>query len=459
MAYIDGSELSDTGGFWLPKFNDFIPFLAHHYNPAIVGSVGECLSPPYDIVSTGDQSRLYAQNEYNVIRLILGKDTPEDSEENNPYTRAKQHLSDWLKQKAVIPDRKRSFWLYSMSYEHEGLKKQQTGLIGLVKVREYEEGLILPHERVIEKPMEDRIKLIGTLSAQCETIWGLYQDKRDDMQEVFDTTRAQEPALNWSEDREGIQHCLWRIESEDLCRSIQNTIKKQVIFIADGHHRYQTMLRLRSRSEFTAPSGTGKSPWDYIMMYLSNVETDAPSVLPYHRIVSNLPDRVWNDFLSKVDNHFEVKLCTSQAAMLRELKAAAGSRSSIGCVLKGREPFYLLDLKNRSSYLSSLSSHFSGNWHMLDMNILNSLVLGGCFGQSEDRLEQQGQIEYSHHTEGPITDVRSGKKQAAFLLNAPRTSTIMDIARSGEIMPWKSTFFYPKPLSGLVFYLMGEHTI
>ena len=449
----------------MQEHNDFILFPAHQYNPAVVGSIGECLSPPFDIISPEDQTRLYARNDYNVIRLILGKTSPADNEVNNPYTRAKKSLAEWLRQKVIIPGGDRSFWLYGMNYEHDGQSKQQTGLIGLIRLQDYEKGLILPHERIIQKPMEDRIKLTGTMSAQCESIWGLYQDKQDDMEEIFAPTRGREPMIHWREEKDGIQHRMWRIEREDQCRSIQNTIGKQVIFIADGHHRYQSMLTLRDRHENPAATGDGTSPWDYIMIFLLNVETNPPAVLPYHRVVFGLPDRVWNDFIPKLDNHFEVRRCSSEPAMLNELKSASDRRSSIGCVLKGQEPYFLLTLKNRASYLSSLSSpsslssHASGDWQMLDMNILNSLVLDRCLGLTENQLELQGQIDFSHNADGAIADVRSGETQAAFLLNAPRPSTIMDIARSREIMPWKSTFFYPKPLSGLLFYLMEEPKI
>jgi uncharacterized protein (DUF1015 family) len=271
------------------RINDVRPFRALHYDPKKVRNIGLCLSQPYDVISPAQQEAYYGQHPFNVIRLILNRIEAGDDERNNRYTRARDLLAEWRADGILHPTRAPSFWIYEQDFDLPEIgRKKVKGFIGAVRLQDYAERRILPHEKVIKGPLEDRIRLTQTTNAQFEYIWSLYQDKAYLIDDILDRQERAEPIIDYVEERFGVRHKLWRLTDPAACEVISRTINRLKIYIADGHHRYQTMLTVREEMRRKFPGAGPDAPWEFIMMFLVNSEHEGLTILPTHRVLHNI---------------------------------------------------------------------------------------------------------------------------------------------------------------------------
>lgn len=444
--------------------NEVRPFRALHYDPDKIENIGLCLAQPYDVISGEQQDGYYEQHPHNVIRLILNKEQPGDSETDNPYTRAKSTLEQW-KMEGVIRETKRpSFWVYEQAFDIPEIgSKKVKGFIGLVRLQDYDERKILPHEKIMTKPLEDRVHLMQTTSTQFEYIWSIYRDKAYVTDNILDKTEKQRPIIDFYEESTLVHHRMWRLLDPAQCRIISRTMEHLKIYIADGHHRYQAMLNIRDEMRQKFPDAGPDAPWEFIMMFLVNSEHEGLTVLPTHRTLYNLQFANLSDLHLSILEHFHLKSYSFNGSndgevrkrWLRDLRDAEPGVHKFGALITKLNRYFLITLKDSEAYEEMVDLANSSEWKLLDVNILNTLILRRIVGLTEEQLSAQTNVAYTKDLEAALDSVRGGTMQVSLILNATRLQDIITIAENNERMPRKSTHFYPKPLSGLVFFPMG----
>jgi uncharacterized protein (DUF1015 family) len=446
--------------------NEVKAFKALHYNPARIKDIGACLSQPYDVISPDAQEAYYRRDEHNVIRLILGKMEKTDDESHNRYTRAAEYLAAWKKEGVLIPADHPSFFVYEQSFTLPGgVAKKLIGCIGLVRLSAYGEGRVMPHELVMKKPVEDRVALTLATQTQFEYIWGLYRDPPRTVDRLLAAaTGGQDargrPIVDYTEPETGVGHRLFRMTDQGQCRVVEEAMRDKKIYIADGHHRYRTMLNVRDELRKKHPDAGPDAPWEFIMMFLVNAEHEGLVVLPTHRLLHGCSNQALDKLKQDLPRHFSVKRFpyakgdepSARARWLTALEKT--SQPAFGVVFQGEQAYLLIELKDAASYKASIREKATDTWKMLDVNVLNSLVLGRMLGFTDEMLVLQSSIDYCKDALEAIERVAKGEMQAAFILKGTPLSAVMAVADAEEKMPRKSTFFYPKPLSGLVFYEM-----
>jgi uncharacterized protein (DUF1015 family) len=444
--------------------NEVRPFRAQHYDPAKIDDIGLCLAQPYDVISPQQQQDYYRQHPFNVIRLILNREQSGDNEHENPYTRAKNHLAQWEKEGVIRETGRPSFWVYEQSFDIPEIgRKKVKGFIGLVRLQDYGERKILPHEKIMTRPLEDRVHLMHTTETQFEYIWSIYQDRSYVIDNILDEIEKQKPIIDFYEESTLVHHRMWRLLDQDKCRIISRTMERLTIYIADGHHRYQAMLNIRDEMRRRFPDAGPEAPWEFIMMFLVNSEHEGLTVLPTHRTLYNLQVSNLSDLHLSILEHFHVKSYSFNGSnegqvrrrWLRDLRDAEPGVHKFGALIAKLNRYFLITLKDSEAYEEMVGLEFSSEWKLLDVNILNTLILQRIVGLSEEQLSAQTNVAYTKDLEAALESVREGNMQVALILNATRLQDIITIAENNERMPRKSTHFYPKPLSGLLFYPMG----
>ncbi|MBN2533807.1 MAG: DUF1015 domain-containing protein [Spirochaetales bacterium] len=443
--------------------NDVQPFRSLHYNPDKIENIGQCLSQPYDVISPEQQELYYQQHEYNIIRLILGKKFKNDNETDNRYTRARDLLSLWKSGDILHKTVRSSFWVYEQEFETPLTgKKKVKGFIGKVRLYDYDEMRILPHEKVLKNPVEDRIKLTEITNTQFEYIWCLYEDMGFRINSILDECEKQSEILNYFEKDYNVQHKLWRLVDPEKCEIIHNIMKESKIYIADGHHRYATMLHIRNEYRKKYPNAGPDAPWEYILMYLVNYKHEGLTILPTHIMLHDLNISDWENAINEIEDHFYVKRYSwdgtnendIQKKWLSDIKTINPQDHKLGFYAKHKNCYFLLTLKNSNAYSNLIQGNYSLDWKLLDVNIVNYLLLQRILGISEEQLSLNTKIKYITDPYKAVNEVRSGNMEALVILNPTRLEDVIKISENRERMPRKSTYFYPKPVSGLVMYAM-----
>jgi len=446
------------------NLNDVLPFKGVMYSkPKLKQEIGLCLCQPYDVITPEQQEAYYNQHENNFVRLVLNKIYETDDESNNRYTRSANLLKKWLKEKILIRSEKKGFYVYEQEFELPSVgKKKVKGFIAKIRLHDYDQGSVLPHEKILDKPLKDRYQLNDSLKMQTEYIWGLYQDKTYTIDNILDQIEKDEPMIDFFENDIEVNHKLWQLTNEQECNIITRELRNKKIYIADGHHRYQTMINYRNEMRKRHPHAGPDAPWEFISMFLVNTEHQGLTILPTHRLLYGLglPDQ--NTLIDAIQEHFHLKPypfnddneADQRKEFFRSLNNIAENEHAFGLYLKNMNKYFILTLKNSKSYEKLVTIDASSDWKKLDVNILNILLINHIFGVSEQQLAQQTNLDYVKDSDTAIEKVNEDKYQAALILNATKFDQVMRIADKGEKMPRKSTYFYPKPISGLVMYPM-----
>jgi uncharacterized protein (DUF1015 family) len=438
------------------------PFRAIRYNPDKIEDVALVVAPPYDVISPEDQEMYHRKSPCNVIRLILGKESPEDTAADNRYVRAAKSFTHWQREGILKRDERPSLYVYLQEYSLEGGKRRITreGFVCLALLEEPGDGKILPHEKTLSGPKEDRLKLMRAAKANFSSIFSLYCDPHKKVERLWHP-KLKEPPLVDIEDREGVTHRLWGIDDPHTIEAIAALLKDEQLFIADGHHRYETALTYRNESRARLKAATGRESFNYVMMYLTNLEHEDLTILPYHRMLHNLEGFQPETFLKRLKSFFAVEEFSfasadetqARRAVFARLKEKGGEETSFIMALPERKGYDLLTLKEESA--ESLSAEdLHPAIENLDVIRLEHFVFRKLLGMDGQSLQKQNHLVYVHTvTEGIELLTREGF-QVAFFLNPTRPSQVKEVARAGQTMPQKSTYFYPKLLSGLALNLI-----
>jgi len=434
---------------------EIIPFKGILYNPDKINDFAKVITPPFDVISKKDQQNFYESHPNNIIRLILGKSGHNDTIHNNRYTRAADQFNNWLSDGIMIQDTKPAFYLTAIDFSFENKKVTRYGLIALIRIEPFEKGVVLPHEKTFSGVRSERLELMKACRANLSSIYSLYADCNHVFGLLREAALKNEPDLNFTDDS-GILHRLWRITDANLHRHVFDSMKDSSIFIADGHHRYETALKYREYLSENDPDFTEDHPANYVMMYLCNMEDPGLIILPAHRLLTGVEDSGLDTLIRKAEDYFDIKTIAykeetfekAQEEFISDLKSDA-SKNIIGVFMKNRREFYLCTLKPNVME-QKFSTVLSESIRNIDVTVLTRLIFMEIFGFDRERLDNDKLIGYSSIAEEAVEKVNAGKYDIAFILNPTRIEQVRRIAEEGLIMPRKATYFYPKVIVGQV---------
>ncbi len=437
------------------------PFRAIRYNQEAIGDLSLVVSPIYDVIDEEGRDYYYNRHPYNVIRLILNRPKKSDTNPDQPYVRAGEFLERWLAQRILIQDTVPGIYLYRQRYLMDSEYKECTGLVARVRVVDFAEGVVLPHEEIMPKPLEDRMKLLASTKTNLSTVYGLYSDPSERLKDPILAEMERFPLAQF-QTNDGIAHDLWGVTDEKFVSRMVKFMAGKKLYIADGHHRYQTALEysrsLRESGEIT----DDEDPRNFLMMMIVEMENPGLSVLPVHRVVTATGLDI-GSVLRGIEKWFavaEVEVPRGPRSgqlfqLMKRLEEARGSGHAFG-LFTSDERFLLLNWKAGLSTEKEIEGDFSPAYKSLDVTILQKLVLERVLGIATDRESIQQNLKFTRDALEAVKDVDSGSASMAFFLNATTAEQVRDVADHGEKMPQKSTYFYPKPCSGVVMNRITE---
>lgn len=428
------------------------PFRALRYDPVRV-AVSQAATQPYDKITPQMQDRYYAASPYNLVRIILGKHHATDGPADNPYTRAASLFSDWRGQGVFLQDPEPSLYRYCQSFTVPGDNAQieRQGFIALGRVEDYSAGVVFRHEQTLAKPKADRLDLLRATRAHFGQVFMLYSDPAGEVEQILQP--AGHPVAELTDEYK-VLHRLWRISDPATIQLVQRTMQAKKLIIADGHHRYETTLNYRNERRASAGSEAGPAPaaYEFVMMTFVNMENPGLLILPTHRVVHGLASFSMREFGETAGQFFTVDEVDSSVDAKRAtaiLKEAACTGTSLLAVA-GDRVFLLSRPKSPEFAFAGVSLRQQG----LDVVQLHKCLLERALGISENAIRDQTNVSYIRDASEAMAMVRAGKADLGFLMNPARMAQVRDIAFAGEVLPQKSTDFYPKLLSGLTIYAL-----
>ncbi len=422
-----------------------IPFRGHRYNPDKT-DIHDVVAPPYDVISEQLQSRLYERSPYNVVRLILGR-------EEDRYRSAAEHFRRWQEENILVRDEEPSLYVLHQTFDgHRGATTTRKGFIALCRLEEFEKKIVLPHEKTLSKPREDRLKLFKATNSNFSQIFSLYSDPEKVVDRSVNGVAGTPPLLDVAYD--DVQNRLWRISDPDVIGAVQKTMSEKQVLIADGHHRYETALAYRNFMQSNNAGHTGKERYNYVMMFFTNVDDENLAIFPTHRLVHSLPALDIKQVVQKLEMLFIRREFKERPALMAALRSS--SVPAIGLLAAGETTASLLTLKPSHSARELVSESLPDEVKDLDVTLLHSVILRDILGISSEAQEQKKNIEYVRQPDEAYKALDNGSAQLAFLMNATKIQQVRSVAKAGYTMPQKSTYFFPKLLSGLVLNRMDE---
>ncbi len=423
---------------------DIRPFKGILYDPEKIDGYESAVAPPYDVISKDEQMALLRRHKFNIVRLILPQDMPGDNPMSNKYTRAGSLLDTWLDRGVLRRDDEPAIYIYRQDYEFQGQNFKRLGFIALAKIEELGSGRIMAHEKTLAGPKADRLNLIRATNANLSQVFSLYSDPEEKVDDLLGELAAAPPDVEFS--FQSVEQRLWRVTDADAISAVAAHMRDKSLFIADGHHRYETALNYRNEMRDRTGLRDGNQPFDYVMMMFVNMDSDGLTILPTHRVLRNLPKINEEKFRANLSHFFDVTPLGSLGDLLKAMSERR-DRHAMGAYI-GRKSYTLLTVSDERQIELAIDGQHSRAWKLLDVSILHGLVIGRILGLRGTNMENG--IKFTVDEKEAVKLVDEGGYQAAFFLNPPDISQIRSIARSGETMPQKSTYFYPKLLSGLV---------
>ncbi len=417
------------------------PFKGITYNTERV-CMNNVVAPPYDVISPAMQERLYSKDQFNIVRLILGTEEATDTAKQNKYTRSKKFLDNWIENKVLLKDKKPSVYIYVQHYLHRGKKKTRIGFLALMKIEDPKESGILPHEYTLAKPKVDRLNLIKNVRANLSPIFTLFEDKKNKVNKILKAFTKSNKAL-FTIDADGITHSFWKMSNAVFIKRIESEMRKKKIFIADGHHRYEVALNYRNRMRKT---GQFKESMNYIMMYFSSLrERGNLTILSTHRAVKDIDGFGEKELLKKLGEYFYISKVKNLKSLTDYLEENSGVKQVFGIYLRHNK-FYLLKLKDDLRIDEIIKSKKPDILKRLDVTVLHDLIIDKILGVKSS----ENSIKFIRDEFDAVKVVDNGDYRCAFFLRPTKVREMKNIAEKGVMMPQKSTYFYPKLLTGLV---------
>jgi uncharacterized protein (DUF1015 family) len=439
------------------------PFRAFRYNPGLVRAE-DAVTQPYDKISPAMQQSYYQRSPYNLVRVILGLPELFDSEDNNVYTRAAENLRDWRKEGVLTQDNESSVYAYSQRYEVPGAPgtvQERRGFIALGELVDYNQGIVFRHERTLAKPKSDRLNLLRATRAHFGQIFMLYSDPGLTAEQLL-FANPPTPDIEVT-DEYGVLHRVWKVSEPSTINLLLSAMQNKKLIIADGHHRYETALNYSREHAAQAASAPVERPAGNLpqpaypeaaaMMTFVNMDAKGLTILPTHRVVHGLKDFDAAVFLERAAEYFDVRPVPSASdipGILRLLAEAGKMGASFVAVTRAGK--HLLTAKKAA--IDARLKNQPERQRRLDVVQLHTVVLEDVLGISAQAVLDQSHLRYVREAAEAIQQVRTGDADVAFLMNPVTLDQLREVAFAGDVMPQKSTDFYPKLLSGLTIYAL-----
>lgn len=419
---------------------DIREFKALKFNSKKFKDLNEVTSAPYDVISKEEAQKLINKNNYNIIRL-------EKPFGDDPYNKANKLLNEWKRDKVLVLDDKAGIYIYEQEFMVYKEVKKIKGFICDVKLEEFSKGVILPHENTLSKAKQDRFELMKSTFCNFSQIYSLYID---DEKETFKTIEeaSKTPAEIEFTDDNGVIHRLWSVYNKEIIDKIKADFKDRKLYIADGHHRYETALKFRNYCKENGLSDQ-RDNIDYQMMMLVNMENDGLVVFPTHRIIKGIENFNPEEVIKSCSKFFDIEVKENISEIEKCLKVIYDNNKKSVAFYYGEDKWVLMTLKNNellNEYLKEKPECIRN----LDVTILHSLILERVFGIDNENMANQKNLIYTRELSTAINEVKNKKAQCSFIINPIRVSEIISVAKNYEKMPQKSTYFYPKLITGLV---------
>jgi uncharacterized protein (DUF1015 family) len=413
---------------------EIAPFRGIRYDPSAVGDLADVVSPPYDVISDAEQDILEEASPYNVVRLILGREERGDDERSNKYTRARGLLEAWQAAGVLREDDDEALYLYEQRYTIGGDRRTQRGVLGAVRLEEPDAGGVLPHERTYADIVDDRLQLLRATATNVDTIFCVYESQDGAAQDAIERAGSTDP-ISFFTTSDGIEHRVWSITDTRAIADVARALEKANVVIADGHHRYRTAQRYRDERR----EAEGPGPWDAQLMFLVDASHWGPSLLPIHRVISGMDA---SSALEKL-----APTVTSEPAPRGDPERLAhelAERRARGRTFAMIDHYgaWWLTVADTGAERAALPDDRSAAWRDLDVAVLHSLIFEQLLGGVKPR--------FVHSPTEAHEEVKSGRASLAFLLAPMPFDAVRAVAEAGDAMPPKSTFFIPKPATGVV---------
>ncbi|MBI3189115.1 MAG: DUF1015 domain-containing protein [Ignavibacteriales bacterium] len=422
----------------MPELQSFNAIL---YNTKKI-NLSEVVAPPYDVISLQQQDELYKRSTYNVVRLILGR-------EGDRYKSALRHFTQWREENILSVDDEPALYVLTQTYMlPDGKQVTRRGFIAACRLEEPGKGTIFPHEKTLSKPKEDRLKLFQATETMFSQIFSIYSDPNNELKDaLFGITSSR---ANYEVEFENVLNRVWRLTDATNIQAITDYFRTNNVLIADGHHRYETAFNYMNVRKEQNSDHTGKEAYNFVPMFFTNMNDPGLIILPTHRVVHSVPDFDISSFMQKLEQYFHVTIYSNQNQILKNLPLR---KHNFGMILPTALGFILLELKSFSFIKELQIPEPVGR---LDVTILHSLILKQILGISLEAQEQKLNLDYEKDSQQAIDAVRDGRAQIAFILNPTPIEQVHEVAVAGYTLPQKSTYFYPKLLSGLVSYSFSD---
>jgi uncharacterized protein (DUF1015 family) len=432
---------------------DIRPFHGMHYNQSLIKDMAKVICPPYDIIPPQLQQELHERSEYNFIRIEYGLESPHDSNTDNKYTRAAAAMDNWLKKNILIKDEKPCIYIDEHTFIHQGKTKKRRSISAIVKLEQWDRKIIRPHEGTLAKAKSDRLSLLWALSANTSPIMALYEDKQDAIGTTLSKQLKKKPLYNVGK-TDGESHRFWAVSDEETINRVRDCLKDKPLYIADGHHRYESALNNQRERRSASGLENKELPYDFVMMTLIDMDDPGLVILPAHRMVSGLPPSAIDALASRLETFFIIEEETISETKLRaQINRLLGdSQTDSNLVLCGLKKDKLLSqsLRDAESVKSMFPAFHSEVYQTLDVSIVDHVILEELLGITQDKMGSY--LNWVHDPVMAVEKVLANEYQLGIIVNPVKPEAIKAIADIGDRMPKKSTYFYPKVPAGLVSY-------
>ena len=424
------------------------PFRGLTYDPQKIDDFSSVVAPPYDVISPEYQAELYDRSPRNVVRIDFCRDP-------DPYDTVPKRFREWQEDGTLVPEDAPAIYYLSQEYRlQDGIARERRGFIALTAIEDFGGG-IHGHENTLAEPREDRLKLMLACDAQFSSILALYNDEKPTLTDALSERVKSRPAkVEASEGEYGVSR-LWAVTDTDLIGMVQDAMSRQAVFIADGHHRYEAACGYRGRRLAEHPGVSGDEGFNRVMMYFANLQEEGVVILPTHRLVRELPDAPMEELEQKLQHHFHVEEFPGDAdgrrRFLETVGNPEGGQRLVGACFGGDSRYLALRIRDNET-LHQLAPDMGPELRGLDVTTLHVLLMEHILGVSTRGAVNTDAVAYTHDAEEALAEVESGGCRAAFILNPPTAGEMISVSLKGEKMPQKSTYFFPKLVTGLVIH-------
>ncbi|MGC9196915.1 MAG: DUF1015 domain-containing protein [Syntrophobacteraceae bacterium] len=434
---------------------EIAPFRGFSYNLEEVKDLAQVTIPPYDVISPEEQRAFHDSNPFNFIRLELGLPSPDDSSENNPHTRAAGWIDQWTTQGVLVRSPRPAIYRYELDYKTETeAVKTRRGFICALRLEDFSSGGVRPHEKTFQAAKDERLGLMLACNANLSPVFALYPDSNEEIYSALCSDKPQAPAVSFK-DRAGMAHRLWPVSERPIVDRVRQLMLDKPLFIADGHHRYETALNYRNILRTRYGASSPNAAYEFIMVYLTDMNDPGLTILPTHRLLRNLGDRDCEELIQRAQDLFDIEAFDAGSEGRRHWKQAirtGGAKEDITIGIYGKKASSVYALTAKKDRVDALLArkNIPPALRSLDVVVLDQLLLRDLLGLSDQFLANEANISFMHDFCAASEEISSQRFDAGFFINETRIGQVREVASAGLIMPHKSTYFYPKVTSGLV---------